>query len=101
MASTDGHRWGMAMDATERCRAKAERTCISNCCNNSTADLFGERSGVSATKRGICLALSNEFDSDAVKSGLSDLQKWAMVIYREFSGSYAYTKAATSIWTTR
>ncbi|MXY46319.1 MAG: hypothetical protein F4Y44_04900 [Chloroflexi bacterium] len=89
MASSDGHRWGMAMDAIERCRAKGgEDLHIQLLQTIALLDLFGERSGVSATKRGICLALSNEFDSDAVKSGLSDLQKWAMVIYRDFSGSY-------------
>lgn len=89
MASSDGHRWGMAMDAVERCRAKGgEDLHIQLLQTIALLDMFGERSGVSATKRGICLALSNEFDSDAVKSGLSDLQKWAMVIYREFSGSY-------------
>ena len=89
MASSDGHRWGMAMDAIERCRAKGgEDLHIQLLQTIALLDLFGGRSGVSAAKRGICLALSNEFDSDAVKSGLSDLQKWAMVIYREFSGSY-------------
>ena len=89
MASSDGHRWGMAMDAIERCRAKGgEDLHIRLLQTIALLDLFGERSGVSATRRGVCLALSNEFDSDAVRSAVSDLRKWAMVIYREFSGSY-------------
>ena len=89
MASSDGHRWGMATDAIERCRAKGgEDLHIQLLQTIALLDLFGERSGLSATRRGVCLALSNAFDSDAVKSALSDLQKWAMVIYRDFSGSY-------------
>ncbi len=89
MASSDGHRWGMAMDAIERCRTKGgEDLHIHLLQTIALLDLFGERSGVSATRQGICLALSSEFDSGTVNYALSDLQNWAMVIYREFSGSY-------------
>jgi hypothetical protein len=89
MASPDGHRWGMAMDAIERCRAKGgEDLHVHLLQTIALLDLFGERSGLAATTRGVCLALSNEFDSAAVKSALSELQKWAILIYREFSGSY-------------
>ena len=89
MASSDGHRWGMAVDAIERCRTKGGGDLHIRLLQTiALLELFKERSGIAASEPALCLALKDDFTSRKVKAALSDLRKWSMVIYREFSGAY-------------
>lgn len=89
MASSDGHRWGMAVNAIERCRAKGGGDPHIRLLQTiALLELFKERSGIAASEPALCLALKDDLTARKVKSALSDLRKWSMIIYRKFSGSY-------------
>ena len=89
MASSDGHRWSLASNAIELCRAKGGQDLhIQILQTLALLDLFKERSGVAATRPAIRLSLQDQFSEDAIKTALAELQKWSMVIYREYSESY-------------
>lgn len=89
MASSDGHRWSLASNAIERCRAKGGQDLhIQILQTLALLDLFKERSGVAASQPALRLALQDRFNEDAIKTALRELQEWSMVIHREYSESY-------------
>ena len=89
MASPDGHRWALAVEALERCHALGGTElqlrllqCI------ALIDLFKERSGLVPSLNLLGCALPEE-DSQAIDAALSELQAASLVIFRKFSGSYS------------
>ena len=89
MASPDGHRWAMAVDAIERCRSLGGGeyhlrllTAI------AILDLFKERSGLSPTLGLLGCAL-HEDDADLVEAALEQLIEWSLIIYRRLTGAYS------------
>ncbi len=87
MASPDGHRWAVAVDAVARCEASdLDGLHLRALKTVALVDLFRERSGLVASPRlthTVCGA--NETESSAV---LSELEDAKLLIYRRFSDSY-------------
>ena len=89
MASSDGHRWSLASNAIERCRAKGGQDLhIQILQTLALLDMFKERSGVAASQPALRLSLQDRFNEDDIKTALGELQDWSMVIHREYSESY-------------
>ena len=87
VASPDGHRWSMAVEALDRC-ARKENSALHLALLKTIAliDLFRERSGLVATKQ--LLIASVEYKK-GVDRALSELAEWSLVVYRRHLGSYA------------
>ena len=89
IASPDGHRWAMAVDALERCRASE--------CDDieerllkiiGLVDMFKERSGLIASRELLCLAI-HDCTERQIRVALERLQEASLVVYRKFSNSYS------------
>lgn len=88
MASPDGHRWALAMEAVERSQGSGVGDLhISLLKTIGLIDLFKERSGVVASLPALSLAL-HEHSRGEVESALSELEVASLVIYRKFTGGY-------------
>ena len=89
MASPDGHRWALAVDALDRCEAMGgEELHLLLLKMIALIDLFKERSGLVANDAVLRLALPH-CDATAIKEALEALQAWSLLIYRKFNGSYS------------
>ena len=89
MASPDGHRWALAVDALERCDALGGQELHLRLLETIVlVDLFKERSGLTSTAALIACALPG-WDYGAITEALAQLQEWSLVIYRKFSDSYS------------
>ena len=88
VASPDGHRWAMAVDALERCRATGRSDVEVRLLKViALVDLFKERSGLSANLE--LLKLSTLFPEDEIRSAVARLEKASIIIFRKFSNSYS------------
>ena len=86
MASPDGHRWAVAIEALERCFAYGgDETDIRTLKTIALVDLFHDRSGLRPSKELIQLALPGA----PVDDSLSRLLSWSLLIYRRFNDSYS------------
>ena len=89
MASPDGHRWALAVDALDRCEAMGGGELHLLLLKMiALIDLFKERSGLVANDAALRLALPH-YDATAIKEALEALQAWSLLIYRKFNGSYS------------
>ena len=89
MASPDGHRWALAVDALDRCEAMGGGELHLLLLKMiALVDLFKERSGLVANDDALRLALSH-YKPTAIKDALEALQAWSLLIYRKFNGSYS------------
>ena len=89
IASPDGHRWAMAVDALERCRAAAvDDLDIRLLKVIGLVDLFKERSGLVASLDLLCLAMA-DCNEQEIRDALGHLQEASFVVYRKFSNSYS------------
>ncbi len=89
MASPDGHRWALAVDALERCEAMGGGELHLLILKTiSLIDLFKERSGLVANDDALWLALPR-YSEIAVKDALEELQAWSLIIFRKFNNSYS------------
>ena len=89
MASPDGHRWALAVDALDRCEAMGGGELHLLLLKMiALVDLFKERSGLVANDDALRLALSH-YKPTAIKEALEALQAWSLLIYRKFNGSYS------------
>ena len=89
IASPDGHRWAMAVDALERCRASGNDDLEERLLKViGLVDMFKERSGLVASQELLSLAVADCTDS-RVRGVLERLQEASLVIYRKFSNSYS------------
>lgn len=88
LASPDGHRWSMAIEALERCEGLSDDELVVKTLKTvSLIDLFKERSGIRASKEILMLSV-NCGTSTAVEKALRFLDKNSLVIYRKFQDSY-------------
>ena len=89
IASPDGHRWAMAVDALERCRAlggdDTEERLLKVI---GLVDMFKERSGLVASRELLCLAI-HDCTERQIREGLERLQEASLVVFRKFSNSYS------------
>ena len=88
IASPDGHRWAMAVDALERCRAAGGSDLQIRLLKViALVDLFRERSGLSANLRLLALAIAEA--EDDIRVAIAILEESSIVIFRKFSDSYS------------
>ena len=89
MASPDGHRWALAVDALERCQTLADDELHLRLLKTiALIDMFKERSGLVANADVLRLALPG-YGGGAIKSALETLQAWSLLIYRKYNDSYS------------
>ncbi len=89
MASPDGHRWAVAVDALERCEAMGGGELHLLLLKTiALIDLFKERSGLVANDDALRSALSR-YGETAIKDALEELQVWSLIIFRKFNDSYS------------
>ena len=89
MASPDGHRWALAVDALERCQTLADDELHLRLLKTiALIDMFKERSGLVANADVLRLALP-EYGGAPVKNALVTLQAWSLLIYRKYTDSYS------------
>ena len=89
IASPDGHRWAMAVDALERCHAAGgDDLQVRLLKVIGLVDLFKERSGLVASSELIGLAMADRSEQE-IREALERLQETSLVIYRKFSNSYS------------
>jgi hypothetical protein len=89
LASPDGHRWSLAVEAVERCEARGgDLDQLQVVKTIALIDLFKERSGlVSSTD-----VLANVFPSmsaDRLSGILEELAAWSIVIFKRHIGAYS------------
>lgn len=89
LASPDGHRWALAMDALERCEARggdAEHLDVAK--SVALIDLFKERSGLTASRDvlRVCLPRIPAARLDEV---VGHLAAWSVVIHKKHLGAFA------------
>ena len=89
LASPDGHRWALAVDALERCQSLGgQERHLRFLETIALVDLFRDRSGLVPSMELLeCVFLEN--DSEALKKALDQLQEWSIVVYRKFSNSFS------------
>ena len=89
MASPDGHRWALAVDALERCQTLGGSDLHLRLLETiSLIDLFKERSGL-VPNVDLLPCVFSQLDSQVITSALDQLQQWSLIIYRKFSESYS------------
>ncbi len=89
LASPDGHRWSIAVEAIERCEATGgDKAHFEVLKAIALIDLFRERSGLIANEE----LLSASFpllSRTKLKTLLKDLSKWSLISFRRFLGGFA------------
>lgn len=89
LASPDGHRWSIAVEAIERCEAiGGDASHIGLLKVISLVDLFKDRSGLVASEELLSAAFPRLSKTD-LRSMLKQLSTWSLVAYRKFLGGYA------------
>ena len=89
IASPDGHRWAMAVDALERCHAaESDDLQVRLLKVIALVDLFKERSGLVASRELLCLAVSDR-NEEEIREALECLEDASLVIFRKFNNSYS------------
>jgi len=89
LASPDGHRWAVAIDAVERCEARdggdADLRVLKAI---ALVDLFRERSGLVASTAILHAALS-DLAVGEIEETLDRLRSWSLVVFRRHLGGYS------------
>lgn len=89
MASSDGHRWAMAVDALERSHGSGgDELELRLLKTIGLVDLFRERSGLVPSLEVLILALRDQ-STTAIQLALSKLKDSSLVIHRKFSNGYS------------
>ena len=87
LASPDGHRWSLAMEAVQRCEALGgDRYHLTVLKNIALIDMFRERSGLSANED--ILFASCDLSRKKLRETLDKLKEWSLVISRKFANDY-------------
>ena len=89
IASPDGHRWALAVDAFARCQAAGgDDLQVRLLKVIALVDLFKERSGLLASSDLLCMAMSDR-NKEEIRQALKRLQNSSLVIFRKFNDSYS------------
>jgi hypothetical protein len=90
LASPDGHRWSIAVEAIERCDVIGGTALhVSLLKTIALLDLFRERSGLSATPELLATCGRSKVSLSEVTAALKQLATWSFVIFRKHLGAYA------------
>lgn len=88
LASPDGHRWSVAVEAVDRCEGgEGDRLLIDVIKTIAVVELFRERSGISATKALLAAGLPGTKEAD-IRAALDTLSKRSLVVFRKHLGAY-------------
>ena len=89
MATPDGHRWALAVDALERCDSMGGGQLHLHLLKAiALIDMFKDRSGLAANATALQSALPEQSDGD-IRIALEELQLWSLIIFRKFNSSYS------------
>ena len=89
MASPDGHRWALAVEAMERCHSQGGGELHLLLLEAiALIDLFKERSGLVPSKELLACAFP-QTDYKVLTGALTQLQQWSLVVHRKFNDSYS------------
>ncbi|MER9632695.1 ATP-binding protein [Mesorhizobium sp. M0228] len=89
LASPDGHRWSLAVDAVERSEAKgADTDHLELVKTIALIDLFKERSGLLPSPSVLMHALPH-LSTVKLEACLDDLKDWSVVLFKRHLGAYA------------
>ncbi|MEX6506045.1 ATP-binding protein [Jiella sp. M17.18] len=89
LASPDGHRWSLAVDAVERCDAKGATDIHLDLVKSiALIDLFKDRSGLAPSEAVLRTVLSS-VDPAKLERALEDLKAWSTIIYRRHTNSFS------------
>lgn len=89
LASPDGHRWSLAVEAVERCEAHGgDLDHLQLVKTIALIDLFKERSGLLPSPDVLAFALPS-VPAPRLKAMLEELAAWSIVIYKNFLAAYA------------
>ncbi len=89
LASSDGHRWSLAVDAVERSEARgADVDHLALVKTIALIDLFKERSGLLPSTDVLRHALPG-IDDARIEFCLEELKAWSIILYRRHLGAYA------------
>jgi hypothetical protein len=90
LASPDGHRWSMAVEAIERCEAVGASTIQLQLLKTiALLDLFRERSGLTATPELLTTCVAGTISAEETSEALKQLQAWSFILFRKHLGAYA------------
>lgn len=102
LASPDGHRWALGVEAVERTEAKGDLTHLYIVKTIAVIELFRNGSGLAADENIIASCFPQE-QRETIERSLSDLAKWSIVVYRRhlsawgiYAGSDFDIEAATA-----
>jgi len=89
LASPDGHRWALAVEALERCEAMGGDALHTNLLKTiAVIDLFKERSGLVASFE-LLRACFPKISNKVLKKTLSQLNSWSFTIFKKFLDAHA------------
>ncbi|MCZ0939400.1 MAG: hypothetical protein OXJ55_12235 [Caldilineaceae bacterium] len=89
MASPDGHRWALAVDALERCESMGGGELHLRLLKAiALIDMFKERSGLAANATALQSALPGN-NEGVFRAALEELQLWSLIIFRKFNSSFS------------
>jgi hypothetical protein len=90
LASPDGHRWSVGVDAIERCSAQRSSPLhLALLKTVSLLDLCRERSGLSATPELLEHCVSPGVPGRDVEKALKQLAEWSCIVFRRHLGAYS------------
>lgn len=102
LASTDGHRWALGVEAVERTEAKGELKHLCIVKTIALIELFRNGSGLAADDNVIASCFPQN-PKHGIDQALSDLAKWSIIVYRRhlsawgiYAGSDFDIEAATA-----
>jgi len=89
VASPDGHRWTLAVDALQRCEAMGGGELHLRLLKViALIDMFKERSGLVANAIALQTSLREYGDGD-INDALEELKAWSLIIFRKFNDSFS------------
>ena len=89
MASPDGHRWALAVDALDRCEAGGgDELQLRLLKTIGLVDLLKDRSGLVASRELLNHALV-DYGAGEIKRALAKLQKRSLIVFRKFTESFS------------
>ena len=87
LASPDGHRWAVGVDAIERVESKGDRIHVVLIKTIALIDLFRNGSGLAADDLVLKTCVPTHSASD-VEKALDDLRRWSVTIFRRHLGAW-------------
>lgn len=102
LASPEGHRWALGVEAVERTESKGKRLHMNLVKTIAVIELFRNGSGLAADDSVLAACFPNEPEG-AVAESLKDLARWSVIVYRRhltawgiYAGSDFDIEAATA-----